>query len=374
MRILFFSNLHPTPWHPGRGVFNAALVHGLRAAGHEVRMVVPVDWRDQQGSPLAAIPDTTFLPWFHPPLIRRDLWHRWMWLSLGRALRQEAAAFAPDIVLGGWVHPDGAAAVRLARQIGRPAAVLAGGSDLLLLAQSPRRRREITKVLQQADAVLTHGRHLREAALALGAPADRTVAFYRGVDRDRFTRGAGVEARLRLGLPLETRILLSVGNLVEVKGHDVLVEALAGNALQSLDWNWVHLGDGPRRAELLHRAEALGIVDRIRFVGRVAHDALPDWYRAADLQVLPSRSEGVPNVLMEGLACGLPFIASAVGGVPEVAPSPTWCVAPDDAVALAGAIATALADPSRFTGEIPSREAGIATVVETLGIAMAATA
>lgn len=366
MRILLFTNLHPTPWHPGRGVFNASLVAGLREAGHEVRVVVPVDWREQRGSPQAAVPEATFLPWFHPPLVRRDLWHRWMWLSLGAALRREARDFDPDVIVGGWVHPDGATALRLAHELGRPAVILAGGSDLLLLSRSPRRREQIVRVLRGADAVLTHGRHLRDAAIGLEAPADRTVAFYRGVDHHRFTPGSRLESRLRLGVAPDARLLLSVGNLVEVKGHDVLVEALGHDAMRDLDWQWYHLGEGPRRTALLRRAEALGIAERIRLPGRVAHDALPDWYRAADLQVLPSRSEGVPNVLMEGLACGLPFIASAVGGVPEIAESPSWCVPPEDPAALAAALLGALAEPPLVTRAVPSREEGLATVVSAL--------
>ncbi len=371
MRILLFTNLHPTPWHPGRAVFNANLVAGLRAAGHEVRVVVPVDWREQRGSPRAAVPEASFLPWFHPPLVRRDLWHHWMWLSLGGALRREARTFDPDIVIGGWVHPDGAVALRLARHLGCPGVVLAGGSDLLRLTRSPRRRAEIVRVLRSADAILTHGRHLREAALELEAPADRTVAFYRGVDHRRFTPGPALTARLRLGLSPDARLLLSVGNLVEVKGHDVLVEALGHEALRGLDWQWNHLGEGPARSSLLRQAEALGIADRIRLFGRVAHDALPDWYRAADLQVLPSRSEGVPNVLMEGLACGLPFIASAVGGVPEIAESASWCVPPEDPEALALAIRAALTDPPAVTRAAPSCEEGLTTVMATLNDALA---
>jgi glycosyltransferase involved in cell wall biosynthesis len=88
---------------------------------------------------------------------------------------------------------------------------------------------------------------------------------------------------------------------------------------------------------------------RVTFVGYVPHADLPDWYRAADLTVLPSRSEGIPNVLLESIACGTPFVASRVGGIPEVAdPLVDRLVAPGDRDALASAIIHALIAPSRI--------------------------
>src|SRR5207244_3718246 len=103
------------------------------------------------------------------------------------------------------------------------------------------------------------------------------------------------------------------------------------------------VGDGPLRGRLEKAAGALGLADVVSFVGPRSHDELPDWYRAADLTVLPSRSEGLPNVLRESLACGTPFVASRVGGVPEVAEG-AGCrlVPPGDAAALGDAIAEAL--------------------------------
>jgi glycosyltransferase involved in cell wall biosynthesis len=82
----------------------------------------------------------------------------------------------------------------------------------------------------------------------------------------------------------------------------------------------------------------------------------------------------VPNVLLEGLACGLPFVATAVGGVPEIAPDPSWCVAAEDPVALAGALATALADPPEVHAAVPGHAEGIAAVTEALELALARSA
>jgi glycosyltransferase involved in cell wall biosynthesis len=109
------------------------------------------------------------------------------------------------------------------------------------------------------------------------------------------------------------------------------------------------VGDGPLRGALEAAAADRGLADAVSFVGAQPHERLPDWYRAADLTVLPSRSEGLPNVLRESLACGTPFVASRVGGIPEIAEEgSSLLVAPGDPEALAGAIALSFLewDPS----------------------------
>ena len=96
------------------------------------------------------------------------------------------------------------------------------------------------------------------------------------------------------------------------------------------------IGPGPCGASLSRQAERLGLGDRFRLVGSIPHERLPDWYRAADVFALPSHSEGVPTVLLESAACGTPFVASRVGGIPEIAGiGPCRLTPPGDAQALA---------------------------------------
>ncbi len=113
---------------------------------------------------------------------------------------------------------------------------------------------------------------------------------------------------------------------------------------RGIEYRLYLVGEGPLDGDLRTQAEAHGLADHVTFVGPRLHDELPDWYHAADLTVLPSRSEGLPNVLRESLACGTPFVASDVGGITEIAdPSCSLLVAPEDHESLADAIARALA-------------------------------
>lgn len=356
MRLLFVTNVFPNPLQPTKGVFNLRLVQAL-AEEHEVRVVSPISWVDElkarlsgQG-PRPADHDadwrglTVCYPrYYYPPKVLRSSYGWFLWRSVRRQVLELLHGFRPDAVIGYWVHPDGEVAVRAARLAGVPAVVMVGGSDVLLLTKDRRRRQRILNVLRQAQAVVAVSRNLQARVIELGVPAPTVHVVYRGVCAERFFPGDREEARRRLGLPVEGRRLLWIGRMVPVKRLDVLLQACAVLRDRGTDFELSLVGDGPLRPALAAQAAALGLSQAVSFVGSVHHDDLADWYRAADLTVLPSQSEGVPNVLRESLACGTPFVASGVGGIPEIATDPTvQLVPPGDPRALAEGIARGLA-------------------------------
>jgi glycosyltransferase involved in cell wall biosynthesis len=107
---------------------------------------------------------------------------------------------------------------------------------------------------------------------------------------------------------------MSVGNLVENKGHHIAIEAIC----ELPEFQLVVAGEGPERERLEMLSQQHGVSSRVKFVGRVDQDQLATYYSAADILVLPSSREGWPNVLLESMACGTPVVATAVGGVPEI--------------------------------------------------------
>lgn len=338
MRLLLVTSVMPTPFRPTKGTFNAALVAGLRDAGDEVRVVAPVPWTDRLRVSRGANPDPSarYPLWFYPPRVGHATHHRWMQLSVLPAVRRITREWKPDVVLGYWAHPDGTVALAAARALGVPGVLLVGGSDIQLLTADPARRAIIQETLAAADLVMTVGAPLRERVVALGIPQAGVEVFQRGVDAARFHPGDPAHARAALDLPLDRSIVLWVGRMVPVKGLDVLLEAWPRVAEAPHRPLLVLVGDGEERTALAERARALSI--DLRFAGNVAHADLPQWYRAADVVVLPSRSEGIPNVLLEGLACGTPFVASDVGGVSELLEPLSRAVPAGDPAALASAL------------------------------------
>jgi glycosyltransferase involved in cell wall biosynthesis len=153
----------------------------------------------------------------------------------------------------------------------------------------------------------------------MGVAASRVSVVYNGVNREMFAPGDKGEVRAKLGLRPSATHLIGVGNLVSVKGFDLLLDACATLTNSPLDWELHLLGDGKLEAQLRQQAKQLGIADKVHFRGRVPQNVLADWMRAADLLVLSSRSEGIPNVLMEALSSELPYVATDVGSVRELA-------------------------------------------------------
>ena len=156
------------------------------------------------------------------------------------------------------------------------------------------------------------------------------------------------ELRRRFGITEGERVVLSVGRLSKEKAHAQLIEAFklirADNS--GLNYKLLIVGDGPERAALETGARASGENDRITFAGQVSN--VQPFYAAADVFVLPSHSEGSPNVLLEAMAAEVPIVATAVGGVPEIVSDKETAllVPPQNPPALAAAIDRVLQDSS----------------------------
>jgi glycosyltransferase involved in cell wall biosynthesis len=192
----------------------------------------------------------------------------------------------------------------------------------------------------------------------LPTTAVRTRVIHNGVDPGFFNHPPETRARTRASLSIasDTLLLLFVGGLHHQKGADLLFHALAG--LPSETWKRQPLllicGDGSLRSSLHAQAVELGLIDSIRFLGY--RQDVPQWMAAADLLVLPSRWEGCPMVVLEAMASGLPIVATAVGGVPELIEDGVHgrLVPPGNPTALADAIDWMLTHPD-LAGSIASR-------------------
>lgn len=323
LKILVLTNLFPTPWDPLRGAFNRQQFERL-GQRHDVDVLTAVDFRERLAGVRGEVSvpglNTDHFVFVYPPRIGRSL-HAACWLlsllwQRGRRLR--AAHY--DGLLVSWAYPDAAAAGWLARRLGIPYVVKVHGSDLNVQASHALRRPQIRSALRGAAAVIAVSRALADKAVAIGADAARVHVLYNGVDSALFAPGSRTEARERLHLAAGSPLLLYVGNLKSSKGCMDLLEAFPALLAAHPQARLIYVGQGPCRAGLFQRAAALGCAERLSMIGAVAHAALGDWFRAADLLCLPSHNEGVPNVVLEAMACGIPVVATRVGGIPEVVP------------------------------------------------------
>ena len=321
MKLLFVSNLFPDKAQPWRGLDNATLLHHL-ADRWEIRVLavrptLPWQHRACQSRRTDTALQPHYLPSLYVPKFGSRWNHRLMAAALRAPLREVQREFAFDVVLGSWIFPDCCALAELAQEMNFPLVAIAQGSDVHQYLRNPTRREIILDRLPLASAVVTRSGELARLLVAAGLPTGRVYPIYNGIDFACFTPADSAAARRELGLPETGRLILFVGNFYDIKNPQLLVEAHALLASES-DCHLVLIGDGPLAPALRQSAARLGTSARVVFAGRKDAPAVARYMQAADVLALPSRNEGVPNVILEAFACGLPVVASKVGGIPEV--------------------------------------------------------
>lgn len=358
LRLLTFSTLFPNPGQPVHGVFVENRLRHLLASGEvAARVVAPVPW-----FPLASPRFGRYAAYARvPPVERRDgldIHHprfpvlprigmtaapALMWAAMRGPVRRLLAAGDFDLIDAHYFYPDGVAAALLGRELGKPVVITGRGTDLSLIPDHPLARRQILWAAGRAAGLVTVCRALAERLVELGVPRQRIDVLRNGVDLALFSPGERGEARAALGFERPT--LLSVGQLIPRKGHDLVIAALVH--LPGVDL--AIAGEGPERPALEALAGLLGVAERVRFLGQLPHRDLPRAYRAADLLVLASSREGWANVLLEAMACGTPVAATDVWGTSEVVTSAAagLLIGERDPAAVAAAVRRLLDQPPR---------------------------
>jgi len=236
---------------------------------------------------------------------------------LARRLVRERSVNIIDAHFG---YPEGHAGYLLGRWLGLPLMLTLRGKEQRLSRTGV--RRPLARAVRGADHVITVSGALRDVAISLGADPRRVQVIGNGIDLSKFTPVPRSEARTELGLPLDARVLVTVGTLVERKGFHRVIEVLPGLLRRFPDLHYLIVGgsgpEGDDSARLKAQVSALGIERSVHFLGPIAPERLRVPLSAADLFVLASSYEGWANVLLEAMACGVPVVATDVGGNAQV--------------------------------------------------------
>jgi|SRR5580704_2732856 teichuronic acid biosynthesis glycosyltransferase TuaC len=336
MRILTFTSLFPNAVQPWHGIFvYQRVAHLARRPGNMVTVVAPVPylpswipfrrWREAGDIPRRE--KFGDLDVYHPryfllPKISMPFHGQLIFEGSVPLVRQLHEQLKFDCIDAHYVYPDGFAALLLGRRLGIPVIVSARGTDITLFPSFRRIKPKIQWTLEHAAGAIGVCEALKNSMLELGSPAESTRAIGNGVDPARFAPVDRRAARRKLDISEDAEVAVVVGNLVPVKGHQLLIAAIARLVDRHPKIKLYIVGEGSLRANLEMQAVQEGLQERIVFVGRKPNEELKDWYSAADVSCLASSREGWANVLLESLACGTPVVATRVWGAPEVITSP----------------------------------------------------
>lgn len=225
-----------------------------------------------------------------------------------------------DVIHAHFAYPQGYVAVKLGRKFGVPVVITTHGHDVYEMPfRAESWKKLITLALEGATHIVTVSQvHKLLLTQKLNIGQERISVIPNGYNPDKFKVLSKEMAREILNLSNDRNIILNVSNLYPVKGHKYLVGAMRQITNIADDILCILVGDGPLRSQLESMVTKMGIKKYVRFIGARPHYEVPLWMNAADIFVLPSLSEGNPTVMFEALGVGLPFVGTAVGGVPEI--------------------------------------------------------
>ncbi|WP_422061691.1 glycosyltransferase [Sphingopyxis sp.] len=352
LRILSIATLFPDVARPNFGLFVERSLRALAAQpGVQLTVVAPVGlppfplslhprYRALRALPLQE--DWNGLTVHRPcfTLVPR-LGARLNPAAIARAVLPVVRGHHFDVIDAQFFYPDGPAAMRVASALDLPFSAKARGADISHFGHDAATRAQVLEAADKAAGLLAVSDAMRRDMAAIGIDASKVAVHYTGIDTARFHPGDRSRARATLGIG-DAPTILTVGALIARKGQALVIEALP--ALPGVHYRLAGAGEEEGRYRAL--AARLGVADRVHVMGSVANADLPQLYRAADVVVMPSVSEGLANAWVEALACGTPIVISDAGGASELVASPmAGRIVDRTPDAIADAVRSILASP-----------------------------
>ena len=322
--------LYPSAENPHFGVFIKREVDSL-AEHYSQKVIIPSPWRPAHGirslfnsRKQTANPDTgveeiykSYFPL--PGRFFQPVKGIWFFLFLVGLIKKIQKDFDFDLIHAHNAYPEGFCAILLKHFFKKPVVISCRGNDLHKLPDNYLLRPMIKHALSRADSVITVSKSLSSKAVALGADPEKTSVMPKGVDPSVFRPMSKTKARQNLDLPQDKVVVLSVGWLIPRKNPFSFTEVLKRYPESERSrFLFVWVGEGPLQADMEKEIYKDGLQNHIRLVGRKNPEEVAMWMNAADIFVLVSFSEGMPNVLFEAMGCGIPVIASNVDGAAEI--------------------------------------------------------
>jgi len=349
VRILTISSLYPNNKDPKHGIFIETRLRNLVSDFPDIKptVIAPVPWfpfssaKFGEYAKYAGVVEQETrngIEVHHPkylviPKVGMYLTPLFMSWSISRTIKKlnsrhssSGLGWNPqsipfDLIDGHYFFPDGVAIAKVAQKFNIPFTCTARGTDINLVPQYPKALTMIKKVFEKSAHMMTVCQALKDEMITLGANKEKVTTLRNGVDLNLFslsTESQQQALKSELNISNENKLIMSVGWLIERKGHYLIIDAIKSINNVTL----AIAGDGPDKKSLQEQVKLLGLENRVIFLGALPQPQLNKWFKAAHITVLASSREGWANVLLESMASGTPVVATKVWGTPEVVASP----------------------------------------------------
>lgn len=331
-KVLIFTSLFPNRIEPDRGVFIKRRMFAYAKRNDcEICVVAPVPYFPKirglkKYSQFSGVPQKEVMGnvmVYHPrypliPKISMPIHGELIYYSVKNLIRKIYREFRFEVIDGHFIFPDCQAAVRLGELFNVPVVASARGTDINQYIYFPLIRPQIIKTLKKSAQIISVCQALKDMMVAGGIDQNKISVVPNGVDTEFFYPLDRKRAKNKLGISPGKKMILSVGSLIQRKGHDLTIRAVKNLVKQGYKIQLCILGRGAEKKELEELIKALGLADDVSLMGHVLNEKLNLWYNAADVFCLSSSREGWANVLTESLACGTPVVATNVFGASEI--------------------------------------------------------
>jgi len=312
-KLTLFTSLYPNPWKPTQATFNFQQYEKL-SEDYDLLVLVPVPWllwfknlrmilfRESYQKAI-------YFPFFYFPKFLTRYNSIFLLISIFISIIPLVKIARSKKVVASFALPDGVACAFLTKIFSFKLYIQCLGSDVNFHSQDKFKRKLLGWSFSKATATITVSKALEEKVLTI-TPNAIVKTIYNGVNFDKF--------KIKAVTTEKSNNIIFIGNIIKTKGIVELVDAAKTLLDNNKNLSFHIVGEGIEKLKLEQSIATLGLSSSIKFYGAINHDQISNLLHDADLLVLPSYREGVPNVIMEALACGLPVVATKVGGIPEV--------------------------------------------------------
>ena len=333
LRVLIITHMYPRKHSKRSGLLVCRPIEYLARHGIECQLLIPkiwapwpfylrAKWRRYGPDNILVGPDNIVaksIPYFRLP---GSWFHRFSGPFVDWALRPEARKWHRaepfDVVLAFSMFPGVEAAVSIGKALNLPVAALGVGSDIMIYPDKyPSWRKKLAATLGDIDLPLGMSKMLCTRMAEIGSCAREPLCTYLAVPKTFLPAKDKTKILQSLGWPQDAVVAVYVGLVADTKGMDELARVAPGLLVKYPRFKLVCVGGGPAKEKLAQAGAKVGREGAIVLPGEVLPEAVPQFLQAADFLVFPSHSEGLPLALVEAMSCGLPTVATKVGGIPE---------------------------------------------------------